>query len=77
MNTQAYEQSVFISCAWGGESEEIVNQIDQDLQQRGLKMIRDKRDLCCYKHKAKLIKKRHAKKISQYQTVAEIVCDVA
>src|SRR5687767_14252027 len=42
---QQYEQSVFISYAWGGESEEIVNQIDQALQQRGLKIIRDKRDL--------------------------------
>jgi hypothetical protein len=45
MNLQQYEQSVFISYAWGGESEEIVNQIDQALQQRGLRIIRDKRDL--------------------------------
>lgn len=42
---QAYEQAVFISYAWGGEREEVVNQIDQALQQRGLKIIRDKRDL--------------------------------
>src|SRR5215207_928933 len=40
-----YEHSVFISYAWGAEREEIVNQIDEALQQRGLKMIRDKRDL--------------------------------
>jgi hypothetical protein len=40
-----YEQAVFISYAWGGEREEIVNQIDRALQQRGLKIIRDKRDL--------------------------------
>jgi hypothetical protein len=40
-----YEQSVFISYAWGGEREEIVNHIDQALQQRGIKVIRDKRDL--------------------------------
>lgn len=45
MNSQQYEQSVFISYAWGGESEETVNQIDRALQQRGLKIIRDKRDL--------------------------------
>src|SRR5688500_4156208 len=45
IDMQQYEQSVFISYAWGGESEEIVNQIDQALQQRGLKIIRDKRDL--------------------------------
>jgi len=40
-----FEQSVFISYAWAGESEEIVNQIDQSLQKRGLKIIRDKREL--------------------------------
>jgi hypothetical protein len=40
-----YQQSVFISYAWGGEREEIVNQIDQSLHKRGIKIIRDKRDL--------------------------------
>jgi internalin A len=40
-----YENAVFISYAWGGEREEVVNQIDQTLQQRGLKITRDKRDL--------------------------------
>jgi hypothetical protein len=42
---QDYEQAVFISYAWGGEREEIVNQIDEVLQRRGIKIIRDKRDL--------------------------------
>jgi hypothetical protein len=42
---QNYEQTIFISYAWGGEREEIVNQIDQVLQKRGLKITRDKRDL--------------------------------
>ena len=40
-----YEQAVFISYAWGAEREEIVNQMDNALQQRGIKIIRDKRDL--------------------------------
>jgi hypothetical protein len=40
-----YEQSVFISYAWGGEREEIVNQIDRSLQERGINITRDKRDL--------------------------------
>jgi hypothetical protein len=40
-----YEQAVFISYAWGGEREEIVNQIDKALQERGIRIIRDKRDL--------------------------------
>jgi hypothetical protein len=41
----SFEQCVFISYAWEGESEEIVNRIDQSLQKRGLTIIRDKRDL--------------------------------
>ena len=40
-----YEQTVFISYAWGGESEAVVNKIDEALQTRGLKITRDKRDL--------------------------------
>ncbi|HET9907225.1 MAG TPA: toll/interleukin-1 receptor domain-containing protein [Anaerolineales bacterium] len=40
-----YENEVFVSYAWGGEREEIVNQIDKSLQERGIKMIRDKRAL--------------------------------
>ena len=42
---EEYKQAVFISYAWGGESEEIVNQLDQALQKRRIKIIRDKRDL--------------------------------
>jgi len=42
---QDYEQTIFISYAWGGEREEIVNKIDQALQNRGIKITRDKRDL--------------------------------
>ena len=42
---QPYEQAVFISYAWGGEREEIVNRIDKALQGRGIKISRDKRDL--------------------------------
>ena len=36
---------VYISYAWGGESERIVNELDADLQARGILVIRDKRDL--------------------------------
>jgi hypothetical protein len=42
------EQVVFISYAWGEEAHEreaIVNQLDQSLQKRGIKIVRDKRDL--------------------------------
>lgn len=40
-----YERAVFISYAWGNENEIIVNQLDTTLKERGLKIIRDKRDL--------------------------------
>jgi hypothetical protein len=42
---EGYEQAVFISYAWGDEREEIVDQLDYTLEQRGVKIIRDKRDL--------------------------------
>lgn len=44
----SYESGVYISYAWGKageEKEEIVNQLDRALQERGIKIIRDKRDL--------------------------------
>lgn len=40
-----YERAVFISYAWGGAREEFVNEIDEALQKRALKIIRDKREL--------------------------------
>lgn len=36
---------VFISYAWGGAGEDIVNAIDKSLQDRGIKIVRDKRAL--------------------------------
>ncbi len=38
---EEFEQAFFISYAQGGENEEIVIQIDQTLQQHGLRIIRD------------------------------------
>lgn len=38
-------REVFISYAWGGDSEEFVNRLDQVLQGKGITIIRDKRDL--------------------------------
>ncbi|MEH1900945.1 MAG: COR domain-containing protein [Nostoc sp.] len=40
-----FEKEIFISYAWGGESEQFVNKLDQSLQAKGIKIIRDKRDL--------------------------------
>lgn len=43
MNT--IENNVFISYAWGGESEQIVDKIDEALKKKGVELIRDKHDL--------------------------------
>ncbi|WP_375478430.1 COR domain-containing protein, partial [uncultured Nostoc sp.] len=40
-----FEKEIFISYSWGDESEQFVNQLDQTLQAKGIKIIRDKRDL--------------------------------
>ncbi len=39
------DKQVYISYAWGGESERLVNELDSDLQASGIQLIRDKRDL--------------------------------
>jgi internalin A len=39
------EKEIYISYAWGGESEKIVERLDQAFQARGVTIIRDKRDL--------------------------------
>ncbi|MCB0163560.1 MAG: toll/interleukin-1 receptor domain-containing protein [Anaerolineae bacterium] len=39
------EREIFVSYAWGGDSETIVNQLDQAFQAKGITIIRDKRDL--------------------------------
>ncbi len=36
---------IFVSYAWGGESEKIVNKLDTTLQEKGILIVRDKRDL--------------------------------
>ncbi|MDZ8263980.1 COR domain-containing protein, partial [Nostoc sp. ChiQUE01b] len=40
-----FEKEIFISYAWGGESEQFVNKLDETLQAKGIKIIRDKHDL--------------------------------
>lgn len=39
------QQGIYISYAWGGESEKIVDLLDTELDKRGVKIIRDKRAL--------------------------------
>ena len=67
---QPYEQTVFISYAWGGQREEIVDQIDNALQERGIKVIRDKRDL---KYRGSI--KKFMERIGQGNCVILVVSD--
>jgi len=39
------DSDIYISYAWGGDSEKIVDQLDKELQTKGIKVTRDKRDL--------------------------------
>ena len=39
------QPEIFLSYAWGGESEKIVNDLDRAFQVKGIRLIRDKRDL--------------------------------
>jgi hypothetical protein len=39
------QPEIFLSYAWGGESEKIVNDLDNAFQKKGIVLIRDKRDL--------------------------------
>jgi len=43
--TAKYNKEIFISYAWGGDSESYVNRLDAVLQSKGITIIRDKRDL--------------------------------
>jgi hypothetical protein len=38
---EVIEKEAFISYAWGGESEEFVNNLDRTLQDKGVKIVRD------------------------------------
>lgn len=61
---------VFISYAWGKKLEVIVNQIDEALQKRGIKIIRDKRDMV-YKDSIKKFMER----IGQGDCVIVVISD--
>jgi hypothetical protein len=40
-----YENSVFVSYAWGGESERTVDELEQAFSKRGIHIVRDKKDI--------------------------------
>ena len=41
----ALHQEVFLSYAWGGEREEIVDKLDEAFKQRDIRLVRDKSEL--------------------------------
>jgi hypothetical protein len=40
-----YDNEVFVSYAWGGESESTVDELEQAFVRRGIRIVRDKKDL--------------------------------
>lgn len=45
LSSNEYEKEVFVSYAWGGESERTVDELDQAFVKRGIRIVRDKKDL--------------------------------
>ncbi len=65
-----YEGAVFVSYAWGGESESTVNELECAFAERGIKIIRDKKDLN-YKGSIEAFEQR----IGQGQCVILVISD--
>jgi internalin A len=40
-----YENEIFVSYAWGGESERVVDELEQAFAQRGIRIVRDKKEV--------------------------------
>ncbi len=40
-----YQDAIFISYAWGGKSEDTVNELETAFANRGIRIVRDKKDL--------------------------------
>lgn len=65
-----YENSVFVSYAWDGESERTVNEIEKAFSEQGIHIVRDKRDLE-YKGSIEAFEQR----ISKGQCVVIVISD--
>jgi formyltetrahydrofolate hydrolase len=52
-----YENNVFVSYAWGGESERTVDELERAFATRGIRIVRDKKDLS-YKGSIETFEKR-------------------
>jgi tetratricopeptide (TPR) repeat protein len=65
-----YESAVFVSYAWGGESEQIVNALERAFLEQGMSIVRDKKDLA-YKGSIKEFERR----IGQGQCIVLVISD--
>ncbi len=65
-----YENSVFVSYAWGGESEQTVNELENAFSERGIYVVRDKKDL---KYKGSI--KEFERRIGKGQCIILVVSD--
>jgi hypothetical protein len=65
-----YENAVFVSYAWGGESEFIVDELEQAFRERGIRIVRDKKDLD-YKGSIKAFEQR----IGKGQCIVLVISD--
>lgn len=65
-----YEQAVFVSYAWGGQSERMVDELEQAFATRGIRIVRDKKDLS-YKGSIELFEQR----IGRGQCIILIISD--
>jgi nucleoside phosphorylase/DNA-binding winged helix-turn-helix (wHTH) protein len=65
-----YEKAVFVSYAWGGESERIVDELEQSFSNRGIGIVRDKKSL---KYKGSI--EEFEQQISQGQCIILVISD--
>lgn len=63
-------REIFISYAWGGESEELVNRLDAVFQEKGISIVRDKKDAG---YKASI--KEFMERIGQGKAIIVVISD--
>ena len=65
-----YESDVFVSYAWGGESESLVDTLERSFSEHGISIVRDKKDIH-YRGSIKAFEQR----IGQGQCVVLVISD--
>jgi hypothetical protein len=65
-----YEDEVFVSYAWGGESERMVDELEKAFTERGIRIVRDKKELD-YKGSIEAFEQR----IGQGQCIVLVISD--